>query len=60
MMMRQCLFSISPRLLDFPKKVYQKLYVRVLEARQWKQAKKEKKKQCTEYLCPTNIHMLQS
>lgn len=60
MMMRKWVFSIIPRLMDFPEKVYQNLYIRVLEIGQQKQAEKEKKKQCIKFLCPVKIHVLKS
>lgn len=57
MVRRKCLFSISPGLLGFPMKAYQKLYTRVLEVGQWKQTEKEKKEQWTECFCHQNSHV---
>ena len=48
MMMRQCLFSVSSRLLDFLKKI-KIMHLRVLGFGQWKQAAKGKKKQRSEF-----------
>lgn len=42
MMMRQCLFSVSYRLLDFPREI-KIMHLRVLGVGQWKQAKKKRK-----------------